>query len=80
MVNHIISYEIAAIPIFVIIIMASISRRLTKGRINRILFWIVIMSLFSTVSTVGKGTVYFCRYVTVSLPFCNNSKKCLAPM
>ncbi|MBQ6442041.1 MAG: hypothetical protein IJJ13_05565 [Lachnospiraceae bacterium] len=30
MINHIVSYEIASIPIFIIIIMASVSRRLTK--------------------------------------------------
>ncbi len=58
MINHIVSYEIASIPIFIIIIMASVSRRLTKGRTNRILFWIVIMSL---VAAVGD----FLSYVVV---------------
>lgn len=44
MANHIVSYHIASLPIFLILITATISRRLTKGRTNRILFWIILMS------------------------------------
>ena len=58
MVNHIVSYHIASLPIFLILITATISRRLTKGRTNRILFWIILMSFTAAFSD-------FLNYVVV---------------
>ncbi len=49
MIDYIVSYEIASIPIFVILIIATVSRRLTKGRSNMLLFAIIIFSLAATV-------------------------------
>ena len=47
MIDHIVSYEIASLPIFVILIVATISRRLTKGRSNKLLLAIIIFSLIA---------------------------------
>ena len=58
MATHIVSYHIASLPIFLILITATISRRLTKGRTNSILFWIILMSFTSAFSD-------FLNYVVV---------------
>lgn len=58
MANHIVEYHIASLPIFIILIIATLSRRLTKGRTNRILFWIILMSFTAAFSD-------FLNYVAV---------------
>ncbi len=47
MIDNIVSYEIASLPIYIILFVATISRRLTKGRSNKLLLAIIVFSFIA---------------------------------
>ncbi|WP_029230830.1 EAL domain-containing protein [Butyrivibrio sp. VCB2006] len=55
MVNNVIYFEIASLPIFVVLMIATITRKMVKGRTNFLLFLIIIFAFVATFSdTVGN--------------------------
>lgn len=64
--NYNISYEVASIPIFLILIVASISRKLTKGKTNTILLWIIVVSF------IAVSVDFISQIINRRLPLDNN--------
>ena len=49
----IIYFDICAIPLFLIILLVCIHRRMFKGSANRLFLWVVFISFFCTLADLG---------------------------
>jgi len=52
MTGDILIFELSALPILLILIVSTISRGLTRGRENALLFWVLLMAFFSSLADV----------------------------